>query len=77
MPRYFFHVNDGLQYVDREGVELHGPAKAHIEAVIAAGNMLRDVDGHFENGNWSLRVIDDNGDMVSDIKIIVQRRRRA
>ena len=67
MPRYFFHVNDGVQQINRDGNELHGPEKAHSEAVIAAGDMLKDIDGHFTNGNWSMRVLDDAGTVVSDI----------
>ena len=77
MPRFFFHVHNGVQHIDREGMDLHGPATAHSEAVVAAGDMLRDVDGHFENGIWSMRVLDGNGDMVSDIAIVVKRRRPA
>ena len=77
MPKFFFHINDGMQRTDREGLDLRGATKAHHEAVVAARNMLSDVDGHFENGNWSVRVTDDSGDTVSDIMIIVQRRKPA
>ncbi len=77
MPRYFFHVHDDVQHVDREGTDLADPAKAHSEAVIAAGEILKDLDGHFTRGNWSMRVLDDKGDVVSDILIAVKRRKPA
>ena len=77
MPRYFFHTNDGVQHIDREGAELRSHAHAHSEAVIAAGDMLKDVDGHFTNGNWSMRVLDEGGGIVSDIMIVVRRRKPA
>ena len=75
MPRYFFHVHDGVQRVDGEGLDLAGPAEAHSQAVIAAGEMLKDEDGHFTRGNWSLCVLDEDCNVVSDIMIAVRRRK--
>ena len=73
MSRYFFHIQDDVQHIDREGIDLDGPAKAQSEAVIAAGEILKDLDGHFTRGNWNMRVLDDKGDVVSDILIAVKR----
>ncbi len=75
MQRYFFHVHDGIQQLDREGVELSGHAEAHSQAVVAAGEMLKDVVGHFTRGNWSMRVLDETGDVVSDIVIAIKRKK--
>ena len=77
MPRYFFHVHDDVQHIDREGVDLEGPAVAHAEAVKTAGEILKDLDGHFTRGNWSMRVLDEGGEVVSDIRIAVKRRKPA
>jgi hypothetical protein len=42
MPRYFFHVQDGERIPDEEGLILPGPDAARKEAVVAAGEMLKD-----------------------------------
>ena len=77
MPLYFFHVNDGVQHVDGQGTDLAGPEKAHSEAVILAGEMLKESHGHFTRGNWSLCVLDEDCHVISDIMIAVRRRRPA
>ena len=74
MPHYFFHVHDGVQQLDREGVDLSRHAEAHSQAVVTAGEMMKDVDGHFTRGNWSMRVLDETGEVVSDILIAVKRK---
>src|SRR5215204_617911 len=33
VPRYFFHVHDGEDLLDREGVELPGPVEAREQAI--------------------------------------------
>ena len=45
MPRYFFHVDDGRDIPDQEGVELAGPDEARAQAVIACGEALKDLYG--------------------------------
>ena len=77
MPRYFFHVHDDVQHIDREGVELDGPAKAHSEAVIMAGEILKYLDGNFTRGNWSMRVLDETGNIVCEILIAIKRKKPA
>jgi hypothetical protein len=42
MPRYFFHVRNGNDFPDHDGVELAGPAEARRMAVQALGELLRD-----------------------------------
>ena len=62
MPRYFFHVHDGHEIPDRDGVELSGPEEARDQAVVAAGEALRDKDGRFWNsGKWRMVVVDESG----------------
>jgi hypothetical protein len=42
MPRYFFHVRESVDSIDNEGTAFPGPDEARSEAVVAAGEMLKD-----------------------------------
>lgn len=69
MSRYFFHVSDGTEHIDREGVELSGPDQARIQAVVASGEMLKDLDGGFWKGeDWQMRVVDETGGAVCTLR---------
>ena len=69
MPRYFFHVHDGIDMPDEEGTELSGPEEARSQAVIACGEALKDLDGRFwEHGEWTMRVQDWQGKVVCELK---------
>jgi hypothetical protein len=62
MPRYFFHLRDGQSYPDEDGVELPDDAEACQQAVVAAGEALRDNRGKFWNsGDWFMEVVDETG----------------
>lgn len=70
MPRFFFHVHDGQEIADEDGVELAGLAEARAQAVVTAGEMLKDIDGQFWNGpEWRMRVTDAEGATVCTIRI--------
>lgn len=59
MPRYFFHVIDGVEMLDDTGTELSGPDEARAEAIVLSGEMLKDLGGKFwSNGKWQVRVED-------------------
>ena len=45
MPRYFFHLKDGHEHLDRDGVELSGLDEVRTQAVIASGEALKDLGG--------------------------------
>ncbi len=47
MPRFYFHVRDSSEFIDREGVELPSIKEARTQAVIGAGEALKDLDGEF------------------------------
>ena len=70
MPRFFFNVDNGQgarrpEPPDREGTVLSGPEQAREEAIVLAGQMLRDLDGAFwDGGDWQLRVTDEAGATV-------------
>jgi len=57
LPRYFFHIADGIVRPDSEGTELPNLAAARIEAVTTAGQMLRDHAVDFWSSNdWRVIV---------------------
>ena len=41
MPRYFFHVIDGVDVPDLEGTLLPGLAEARSQAIVTAGEILK------------------------------------
>ena len=58
MPRYFFHVHDGTEVPDQDGVELVDTNEARVQAVIASGEALKDLKGAFwKEGEWRMRVL--------------------
>ena len=62
MPRYFFHVHDGISILDEDGTELPDLDAARKEAVCMSGEMLRDHAERFWNGEeWNLDVADEGG----------------
>ena len=69
MPRYFFNVHDGNDLPDAEGVELAGREEAHCEAILAAGEMLREIDRDFLASDvWEMHVTDASGATVCRLK---------
>ena len=64
MPRYFFHLSGDDPSLN-EGVEFAGLKEVCEEASVAAGEMLRDMDGTFwTNPDWQLQVTDEEGATV-------------
>ncbi len=62
MPRYFFHVDDGVSLRDDVGTELRDIYTAQAEAIRTSGEILREMGAKFWNGtDWSLEVTDDSG----------------
>ncbi len=65
MPRFYFHVRDGGEFIDREGHEFPNPEKAREEAVISAGEAIRDLGKQFgAGGEWRMDVTDESGAAV-------------
>jgi hypothetical protein len=65
VPRYFFHVIDGQDIRDTEGVELDGVGEARSQAIRAAGEMIKH-DGHtvWNGSQWTMNVTDETGTPV-------------
>ncbi len=62
MPRYFFHVRDGQEYLDPDGTELKDVAAAQIYALQVVTQVLSTAGSDFWNGeDWRLQVEDEAG----------------
>jgi hypothetical protein len=58
MLRYFFDI-DG-EPADTDGLDLVDMSTVRGEAIRAAGEMLRDLDGALPDGEWVMRVSDES-----------------
>jgi hypothetical protein len=69
VPRYFFHIQDGKDIPDREGIVLAGLAEARNQAIVAAGEMIRS-DGHtvWNGSAWRMDVTDEAGNSVFTLR---------
>jgi hypothetical protein len=74
VPRYFFHVHDSSDFLDSEGVELPDLVDAaRTQAVIAAGEALKDLDGKFwKSPDWRMWVTDEAGETVCTLTFSAQ-----
>jgi hypothetical protein len=72
MPRYFFNID--AEQPDQDGVELADCNAARSEAVKAAGEILRDLDGAFPQRDWIMHVEDDLGGVVLELRFSVKER---
>lgn len=62
MPRYHFHLHDGLSSPDEDGQELESWEDAKSEAVLLAGAAIKDLGPAFwTTGSWSLEITDGSG----------------
>lgn len=69
LPRYFFHLRDGAEHIDRDGVEL-AEERVRGAAVTAAGEALRDLgEEFFDHPGWKFWVTDDAGNTVCTLRL--------
>ena len=60
MPRYFFHLRNGVSKPDRDGVELADREEAWSLANKLVGDIIRDLDGKQRPGwGWTMDVMED------------------
>ena len=68
MPRFFFHLYDGQEILDEEGLELSDAAAARLcarkQALVSAS--LEVLDGHLTLGH-RIEVRDESGDSVFSV----------
>jgi hypothetical protein len=75
VPRYFFNVQDSAEMIDRAGTELAGPEEARAQAVVAAGEMLKDYGAQFWNeAEWRMWVTDEAGATVCALRFAAEDR---
>lgn len=73
MPRYFFHVTDGADYPDSEGIILDDVASARAEAITTAGALLKDRGATFwGSGEWRMTVVDEAGGTVCRLRFAAE-----
>jgi hypothetical protein len=73
VARYFFHVRDSVELLDEEGIELPGLNEVRTEAIVAAGEMLKDLDGRFwDSPDWRLWVTDEAGQTVCTLRFLAE-----
>ena len=70
MPRYFFDVE--TEEPDKSGVVLENRSVARGEAIKAAGEILRDIDGDFSGREWAMRVREAGSGRVLEIRFSVK-----
>ena len=69
MPRYFFHVSDGAEFPDPEGVVLPDVSAARVQAIETAGAMLKEHGPTFwGGGEWRMTVADQSGETVCSLR---------
>jgi hypothetical protein len=74
MPRYFFNVRDGANLIDNDGTVLSDVAEAREQAVVAAGEAIRDMGARFWAGElWEMTVIDESGATVCALTFTAKR----
>lgn len=62
MPRYFFHLHNHVECIDREGVELRDVDSAQTRAVASARGIIAEDVKHGELclSHW-IEVVDESG----------------
>lgn len=74
MPRYFFHVQDSVKSLDTEGTELADDDGARAQAIVASGEMLKDLGARFWDGaEWRMWVSDESGRTVCALRFAPER----
>lgn len=62
MPRFHFHVRDGVTILDERGVELASWEEARLEAIRYAGEIFKDNPQRVKLGeDWLMEVTDEQG----------------
>ncbi len=72
MPRFFFHIDE--ERPDTVGVDFPDCETARGEAIRAAGEILRDIDGAFARQEWKMTVKDESGAVVLELRFSVTER---
>ena len=70
MPRFYFHIRDGRDQFDMDGIELPDEATAQVEAIRLTGAVLRDETKHVIRApSWTMDVTDETGRPVYRVDV--------
>jgi hypothetical protein len=73
MLRYFFHICDGEEALDRHGTVLASRDEARAHAITVAGELLREAGKKGWRGSeWRLQVTDLAGATVCTLNFLVE-----
>lgn len=75
MPRYYFDVSS--ERPDTSGVDLPDRKTARSEAIRAAGEILRDIDGALSTREWAMSVRDESGTVILELRFVVTESEQA
>jgi hypothetical protein len=72
MPRYFFHLADGVREADDEGMELSDIRAASEQAIMFAGEIIKDHPQRFSSDRTlHIVVSDESGSVCFTVTIMV------
>jgi hypothetical protein len=75
MPRYYFNVYHDTARPDQEGMELPDQSAAWEEATMAAGEMIRSLDGSLKPGHdWRMEVTDEFQNPLWELNLKAKKR---
>ena len=75
MARYFFNIHHDRERHDTEGVELPDADAAWREATLAAGELIKEIDGDLRPGQeWRLEVTDEQQKRLYLIRVIAEKK---
>ncbi len=69
MPRYYFDISS--ERPDTAGVELPDRHAARSQAIRAAAEILRDIDGLLSSREWVMSVKDESGAVILELRFTV------
>jgi hypothetical protein len=73
MPRYHFHLRDGVSHEDKEGVELPDAAAAERESARVLSQFVQDHYAQiFADGNCEVMVADADGLVLFALTVVVR-----
>ena len=73
MPRYFFHCEGAQNFFDDEGTEVADISAARVQAVMNAGEILRDHAEKFaDSRHWRVFVTDAAGGTVFALQLRIE-----
>lgn len=68
MPRFYFHVKDGVDLPDHDGTELPDVEAAKLAAITACGEAIRELGASFwDSDQWQMQVTDESGAEVASL----------